>query len=140
MSIRSRRIVVQDRVKSQKETNDALQNQYDEMRNEHERLQNALKVMAPVPNLGEMNQSGAQDKSVTTSISEAIAQLEAFQTALQSTRSQLSIRNVRSPSGTRREAEDQGSDQLKRMAMDSQRSFNTALWRLKSELKSATLL
>ena len=138
LNVRSRMIVVQDKLEQQGEDNEKLQSQYNEMKDEYEKLKKELNIMSDL----EMRiQSDANvNPLINESITKAIAQLQNFQTASGATqnikdqRSPLAIKGDNVRNGT---PDSEGSRQA--MAMDSQRSFNKALWRLKSEMKSMSL-
>jgi hypothetical protein len=125
LNVRSRKIVAQDRLQKQKDTNAKLQKEYNEMKNE---CDTSIKELDAIDRDAEsIEQSRLNIESITSSISEAITHSKDFQDA-----SGVSMNSIK------------GSDkkritQFEHVAMDAQRSFNKALWRLRGEVKSISL-
>lgn len=134
LNIKSRKILVLDRIEQQERENSKLRNKFDEMKGEHDILEkeveqhNSYVALGMAPGKGDV---------VQVEIENAMSHLRAFQEAnrvsgndTDGSKQHFCINESKDP---------KNAPSLEKLAMETQRAFNKAIWRLKSELKSAEL-
>ena len=127
LNIKSRKILVLDRIEQQEKENLKLRNQFDEMKGEHDILERELEQYNS--NVA-LDIAPGKDDVVQVEIKNAVSHLRAFQEA-----NRISGDDT---DGSKQHLLKDGPS-LEKLAMETQRAFNKAIWRLKSELKSAEL-
>jgi len=137
LNVKSRKVLVLDRIEQQEKENLNLRNQFDEMKREHDIIEreleqynsNAALEMAP-----------GKDNVVQVEIESAMSHLRAFQEAnrVSGDDSDGSKRRL-CINGSNIAKDPKDGLSLEKLAMETQRAFNKAAWRLKSELKSVEL-
>jgi hypothetical protein len=126
LNIKSRKILVLDRIEQQEKENLKLRNQFDEMKGEHDILERELEQYSNVA----LDIAPGKNNVVQVEIENAVFHLQAFQEA-----NRVSGDDT---DGSKQHLLKDGPS-LEKLAMETQRAFNKAIWRLKSELKSAEL-
>ena len=142
LNVRSRTIVVQDRLQKQRDTNAKLQEQYNRMKDGNEILTKELN--ATDRDSAYKDQAKTNIESIDSYISEATLTAKKFQEASGATNNSSNEndcyqREVKGDNESNVLNEADRAKKLTEMAMDAQRSFNKAVWRLRSEVKSASM-
>ncbi len=126
--MRSRKIVAQDRLQKQKEANEILQKKYDQMKDDYDSLKKSVNIADQDAAANELSKSNIE--AITTSVNQAMKHSQDFQTAYESGKNEHGLMNSENNNNMKA---------LEQMAMDAQRSFNKALFRLRGEIKSLSL-
>ena len=126
--MRSRKIVAQDRLQKQKEANEILQKKYDQMKDDYDSLKKSVNIADQDAAANELSKSNIE--AITTSVNQAMKHSKDFQTAYESGKNEHGLMNSENNNNMKA---------LEQMAMDAQRSFNKALFRLRGEIKSLSL-